>query len=737
MPEVNKEIQVLNAIRKVERYCAEVASHKTTPPVLPANFLKLHILGIISHISGILQDDQGKKPLVVKTQAVRCIKQLVAIIGPHINVIAPQVSGFNYSLLLQDSPIVQIMTTMQSMIHRDGLESCTLETWLRVVDTLPASEFGPYLGVTAATFVKAWPKLNADSRSTVQLVFDHILQRAEQFFAYIADICSLRHIPALSTVQDRLDAIRPELRPQDRLKNMCRRAENPNPSVSYLALVELKSELGARDQIKDLISGDTFDPVVGQLIRTLFIVTSRDGEVYEEPRLAALESIGLLGAVDPDRFDFPAHDDEPFIYLELEDDATSLHFAEYLIVDVLVGIFRSTADPQFQAQLSYAIQELLSFCGFNAGLVMPGTTSVSLNARNRWSKLPADIIATVAPLLDAKFSFMGDYPPISSHPIYRSSPGYRDWIQRWVGHLIYQTSGSRTKAIFAPFRAVLRATDVQVCRRLLPYLLLNILITGKNDDVSAVQREMEAVLQDQVNSMSDKAYDQRLLCAQVCCVRFRQTELPKIMVFVSQTVFQLMDHLNKFIQYAQVLTDGKKGRRNAKAESLTSAVARVGSIISGIDQGLMARAAFECKQYARALMNLEQQVVLRLQTTPDRNLQEYYEKIHEIYAELDEPDGMAGISTKVLSPSLEHQIREHESTGRWTAAQSCWEVRLQQEPDNIGSHIGLLRCLKNLGHYGISLQFSILGPHSIDRSRRIKDARRWYFESQPGLDQCN
>jgi len=412
---------------------------------------------------------------------------------------------------------------MQSMIYRDGLEGCTLETWLRVVDTLPASEFGPYLGVTAATFVRVWPKLNADSRSTVQQVFDHILQRAEQFSAYIADICSLWHIPELSAVQNRLDAIRPELNLQDRLKDMCRRAENPNPSVSYLALAELKSELGAHDQIKGLVSGDTFDLVVGQLIKTLFIVISREGEVYEEPRLAALESMGLLGAVDPDRFDFPAHDDEPFVYLELEDDTTSVRFAEYLIVDVLVGIFRSTADPHFQAQLSYAIQELLSFCGFNAGLVMPGTTSVSLNARNRWSKLPTDIIATVAPLLDGKFSFTGDYPPISSHPIYHSSPGYRDWIQRWAGDLIYHTSGSRAKAIFAPFRAVLRATDVQVCRRLLPYLLLNILITGNDGDVGAVQREMKAVLQDQVNSMSDKAHDQRLLCAQVCYSPIRIT----------------------------------------------------------------------------------------------------------------------------------------------------------------------------------------------------------------------
>ena len=89
---------MLSAIRKVERYCSEVASHKTTAPNLPADFLKRHILGVISHISGILQDDQGKKPLVVKIQGIRCIKQLVAIIGPQINVIAPQVSSFDNSL---------------------------------------------------------------------------------------------------------------------------------------------------------------------------------------------------------------------------------------------------------------------------------------------------------------------------------------------------------------------------------------------------------------------------------------------------------------------------------------------------------------------------------------------------------------------------------------------------------------------------------------------------------------
>lgn len=116
----------------------------------------------------------------------------------------------------------------------------------------------------------------------------------------------------------------------------------------------------------------------------------------------------------------------------------------------------------------------------------------------------------------------------------------------------------------------------------------------------------------------------------------------------------------------------------------------------------MAEAAFQCKAFARSLMNFERQIVSLKERVPEgKDLPEYYERLHEIYAHLDEPDGMEGISTLILAPSIEHQIRQHESTGRWTSAQSCWEVRLQQSPDNVDFHLGLLRCLRNLGHYGM------------------------------------
>jgi serine/threonine-protein kinase ATR len=158
----------------------------------------------------------------------------------------------------------------------------------------------------------------------------------------------------------------------------------------------------------------------------------------------------------------------------------------------------------------------------------------------------------------------------------------------------------------------------------------------------------------------------------------------------------LMDHLSKWLRQNRIAKAGATDRTNH--------VKAVENVLSSIESELMANAALQSKAYARSLRSFEQRIYQQKRGHGRQNdeLQEYYERIHQIYAELDEPDGMEGISTFVIAPSLEHQIREHESTGRWTSAQSCWEVRLQQDPDDVGLHVGLLKCLRNLGHYGMS-----------------------------------
>lgn len=169
----------------------------------------------------------------------------------------------------------------------------------------------------------------------------------------------------------------------------------------------------------------------------------------------------------------------------------------------------------------------------------------------------------------------------------------------------------------------------------------------------------------------------------------------------------LMDHLNKWVRLVRQEAASKKpdgGARRGRTyggDETEQRLLRVDSILSSIPRELVARAALQCKAFARSLMSFEGQIFDQKENdAAEANLQPYYEHLHEIYANLDEPDGMEGISALVLSPSLEHKIRQHESTGRWTSAQSCWEVKLQSNPNNLDYHIGLLRCLRNLGHYG-------------------------------------
>ena len=170
-----------------------------------------------------------------------------------------------------------------------------------------------------------------------------------------------------------------------------------------------------------------------------------------------------------------------------------------------------------------------------------------------------------------------------------------------------------------------------------------------------------------------------------------------------KTVFMLMDHLNKWVRITRQELNSKRSEGRRGRAAITDAeeqLLKVDSVLTSIDQSLMAKAALQCKAYGRALMSFEQQILALRNDGVNADLHDHYERLHEIYAHLDQPDGMEGVSTLILSPSLEHQIRQHESTGKWTSAQSCWEVRLQRSPNDLQSHLGLLRCLKNLGHYG-------------------------------------
>ncbi|KAI9068446.1 hypothetical protein FKP32DRAFT_1561636 [Trametes sanguinea] len=691
-------------LRKVAR---EVMSSKSTLPGGPEEeysaFLKENMLGVVATLNDMLQEVHGRQSIESKQKILRSFGEFAKQVGPAISNVAPQ-----------------FMATLQTMLVVPEFSDAALQSWHSFLATLDPADIGPHVGPTSASFVASWSLFSARGREAAKQCLDYmVLHRGQELGPHLSEVADLSSIPELSETHEALAKLREAWTPQRRLRALMERLESESLAVAIQSAVELKAFLTEANEeyIRSLTFGDAFDPMVGFLVSALYRAACRDGEGTETLRDLAFDCIGIVGAIDPDRFELRIDDNRMIVLRNFTDEVESMEFALHLIRDVLVGAFRSTSDIKYQSYLAYAIQELLQFCKFTPDLIKPhGSHPPNLRVRKRWNGLPKHVLETVAPLLESRFSLEAGMPKPLSYPIYPSQSTYRQWVQAWTSDLIRMVTEPKAQQIFQVFSAVVRNKDVGVAHHLLPHLVLNILASGHADNAGAIRTEILSVLEDQVNPDSHSSPDKKLLSA--------------------QTVFMLLDHLNKWIRairqelarQQKAAGSSRRTSRNSQANAVDiEQLARIASILENIDQGLMADAAFQCKAYARSLMNLEQQLMdchirdskakleakARRDTEAIRRIetadyQDRYERLHELYAHLDEPDGMEGVSTMILSPSLEHQIRQHESTGTWTSAQSCWEVRLQYEPDNLEHHLGLLRCLKNLGHYD-TLRTHVMG----------------------------
>lgn len=137
----------------------------------------------------------------------------------------------------------------------------------------------------------------------------------------------------------------------------------------------------------------------------------------------------------------------------------------------------------------------------------------------------------------------------------------------------------------------------------------------------------------------------------------------------------------------------------------TQEISRVERVLGMIPAEVISRRAVECGSYSRALYHWEQYYRQQKQVQasinrPFAEKDDLLEHLQMIYAHIDEPDSIEGISAhlKVLNP--EQQIMEARKAGHWTAAQSWYEIALAEKPNDAEIQVNLLTCLKESGQYG-------------------------------------
>ena len=140
-------------------------------------------------------------------------------------------------------------------------------------------------------------------------------------------------------------------------------------------------------------------------------------------------------------------------------------------------------------------------------------------------------------------------------------------------------------------------------------------------------------------------------------------------------------------------------------------ISSVEAILSMIPAEVISRRAVDCKSYARALFHWEQHIREFNASKPKDDLEPLYQRLQDIYTQIDEPDGIEGISAHLQVLNIDQQVLEHRKAGRWTAVQSWYELLLTERPHDLDIQFSLMTSLKESGQHGLfscrSCQFEV------------------------------
>jgi serine/threonine-protein kinase ATR len=151
---------------------------------------------------------------------------------------------------------------------------------------------------------------------------------------------------------------------------------------------------------------------------------------------------------------------------------------------------------------------------------------------------------------------------------------------------------------------------------------------------------------------------------------------------------------------------GKTGRGISEVDEIKNItqISCVERVLQLIPAEVISKRAVECGSYARALFHWEQYYRQERQKAEAKGgffeKDELLQHLQLIYAQIDEPDSIEGISAHLQVLNPEQQIMELRKAGRWTAAQSWYEIELAEKPNDMDTQINLLTCLKQSGQYG-------------------------------------
>lgn len=558
---------------------------------------------------------------------------------------------------------------------------------------------------TFAIIIQHWRSFDKRTRAQVEETLQYIIkERARLIRIHISTLPALSSLPELEKIESKLRDMRKPTDVGNSYQLFARRIKHENSGVVLQALFELKAFLEHNQAyLQSNAVSEQPDTVLAILVRAILDACVRlNGSHQEIARLAA-ECLGMIGCLDPNRIELVRQQSEMIMISNFDDPEETVDFVTFLLREVIVKAFLSATDTSVQGFLSFVMQELLERTQFTKILVPilregKKTQSHDNAIHKKWLSLPESVQVALTPFLTSRYALVDRAKQRTTYPIFPPNivgPGkaYNKWLRTFVFDLLLKPHNSNADIIFAPLSRGVRIKDLSVASALLPYVVLHSVVLGSEEDRNNISTELNAVLDYKVTEGGQiKAED-----AQFCIEVSMQSNLLTYTDLV-QAVFRILDYMSLWIQAKQL---SYTQNRVTPSPNHDLEIARVEHVLKDINAEKIADRALECKAYSRALLSWEQRIRIDRLASPQAGLSnDSLGHLQYIYTQIDEPDGIEGISAHMHVLDIDQQSLAHRKAGRWTAAQTWYEIQLAENPNSATVQIDLMTCLKESGQYG-------------------------------------
>ncbi|KAJ8069456.1 hypothetical protein OCU04_003110 [Sclerotinia nivalis] len=663
----------------VENVQSPDQSRKRNNPM--AAFLEHHNLGLIIRISEIINDIRDEQSTFEKKRNVKAIEEMVTIGKTYMRAARPQ-----------------ICACLQSALAQKDLQTSAFSAWSAMLRYLGDEDVEWMLESTFATIIQHWHSFDDSTKKAAEQILQYLLEeRARLIRNKIVDLPSLSDFPQLGDIERRLNIIRRPTDVSNAFQIFSRRIRHENSGVVAQALSELKSLLQSQQSyLQASAVSEQPDVVVGKLVRSIMDACVKFNESHHDIAKLSGECIGLIGCLDPNRVEAVREQREMVVVMNFHDAGETTDFVLFTLEEVVVKAFLSATDTTLQGFLSFVMQQLLSKGGFSevcAPTLTGGKKDVNNPLYKKWESLPESVQATLTPFLTSMFSVLKMEVQTTTYPIFQpdnTQPDrinkYNNWLRTFVLDLLQRPKNHNADLVFTPLCRAIRMKDLSVASFLLPYLILHIVAEGTDEERDTIGAELLGILEYEPLSTSHIKQEELKLC--------------------SEAVFRVLDYLSRWIQAKQIAIV-----RDARAGGVTTdgieQIGRVTRLIESIPAEIVSARAIQCKSYSRALFNWEQHI-RHVRATKKKDASREIadlERLQEIYTQIDEPDGIEGISAHLHVLDIDQIVLGHRKAGRWTAAQGWYEIKLADDPEDVDVQLNLLNCLKESGQHDVLLNY--------------------------------